>query len=45
MYAGNIGAGHVHLKKMSFLEEKINDSLAKNASKRAKIQVCMCRAI
>jgi hypothetical protein len=42
---GNIGAEHVHLQKMGFLEEQLNSDLAKNASKRAKGQVCMCREI
>jgi hypothetical protein len=36
MYMGSIGAGRIHLEKMSFLEEKLSDGLAKNASKRAK---------
>jgi hypothetical protein len=43
MYMSNIGAGHVHLQKMGFLEEQLSDGLAKNASKRAKGQVCICR--
>jgi hypothetical protein len=42
---GSIGAGHVHLQKMGFLEEQLNSALEKNASKRAKGQVCMCREI
>jgi hypothetical protein len=45
MYVGSSGAGHVHLQKMAFLEEKLSDGLAKNASKRAKCQVCICREI
>jgi hypothetical protein len=36
MYVGSIGAGHIHLQKMSFLEEKLTDGLETNASKRAK---------
>jgi hypothetical protein len=31
MYVGSSGVGHVHLQKMSFLEEKLSDLLAKNA--------------
>jgi hypothetical protein len=45
MYMGSIGAGRVHLQKMGFLEEQLSDGLEKNASKRAKGQVCMCREI
>jgi len=30
------GAGRIHLKKFGFLEEQINDGLAKNARKREK---------
>jgi hypothetical protein len=29
MYMGSIGAGHVHLQKMSFLEEQLSDGLEK----------------
>ena len=36
VYAGNIGAGHVHLQKNGFLEEQLSSALAKNASKKAK---------
>jgi hypothetical protein len=43
--AGSSGAGHVHLQNFGFLEEKLSDGLAKNASKRAKCQVCICREI
>jgi hypothetical protein len=32
-----------HIKKFGFLEEKLSDGLEKNASKRAKCQVCICR--
>jgi hypothetical protein len=45
MYMGSIGAGHAHIQKMGFLEENLRSSLEQNASKRAKGQVCMCRAI
>jgi hypothetical protein len=43
MYIGSIGAVHVHVQKMFFLEEKLSVGLEKNASKRDKGQVCMCR--
>jgi hypothetical protein len=42
---GSIVVGHVHLQKMGFLEEKLGSALAKNESKRAKGQECMCREI
>jgi hypothetical protein len=29
MYAGSSGAGHIHLQKMGFLEEKLSDGLEK----------------
>jgi hypothetical protein len=45
MYAGSIGAGCVHLQKKGFLEEQLSDGLAKNESKTAKGQVCICREI
>jgi hypothetical protein len=45
MYAGCSGAGCVHLQKFGFLEEQLSDGLKKNASKRAKYQVCMYREI
>jgi hypothetical protein len=55
-YVGCIGASSVCtweilvqgmyiFKKWVFLEEQLSDGLEKNASKRAKYQVCMCRAI
>jgi hypothetical protein len=40
---GSIGAGHLHLQKMGFLEEKLGSALEKNESKRAKGPICMCR--
>jgi hypothetical protein len=42
---GSSGAGHIHLQKNGFLEEQLSDGLEKNASKRAKCQVCICREI
>jgi hypothetical protein len=45
MYARIIGARCVHLQKMDFLEEQLSGGLEKNASKRAKGHVCVCRAI
>jgi len=42
---GSISAGHAHLQKMVFLEEKLSDGLVKNASKMDKGHVCMCREI
>jgi hypothetical protein len=45
MYTSSFGAGCVHIQKMGFLEKQLNNGLEKNASKRAKGQVCMCREI
>jgi len=36
LHADSSGAGRIHLKKFGFLEEQINDGLAKNARKREK---------
>jgi hypothetical protein len=45
MYMGSIGAGCIHLQKMGILEDQLSDGSTKNASKRTKGQVCICRAI
>jgi hypothetical protein len=45
MYTGSIAAEGVHIQKLGFLEEQLNSALAKNESKRAKGQECMCREI